>query len=340
VGGRGRTSRLIRAPKDANGQTVGAVGHDHAHHDHSRTGDARALTLVLVLTGAFVVAEVIGGLVSGSLALLADAGHMLSDTMSLALALGAIWLARRPATARMSFGYRRAEILAALANGVTLVAIAIWIFIEAARRLGDPPDVAGATTLAIATAGLAVNVAGAAILWRSGGRSLNVRAALLHVIADMLGSIGVIVAAVVILTTGWLAADPLVSILIGVLVLGSSWRVLRESLGVLLEATPEGIDAEAVGRTMAQAPGVTQVHDLHIWTITSGFPALSAHVMVGEGEDCHARRRELSELLRRDFGIEHTTLQVEHGDAQPAGPVRVALSERPRRPGLRKPCGW
>jgi cobalt-zinc-cadmium efflux system protein len=294
------------------------MGHDHSHHDHSRSRDARALTIVLALTGAFVVAEVIGGLVSGSLALLADAGHMLSDAMSLGLALGALWLARRPPTARMSFGYRRAEILAALFNGVTLVAIAIWIFIEAAGRLADPPEVAGGLTLAIAVAGLAVNVTGAAILWRSGGRSLNVRAALLHVIADLLGSVGVIVAALLILATGWLTADPLVSILIGVLVLGSSWRVLRESLGVLLEAAPEGIDAE-----------VTEVHDLHVWTITSGFPALSAHVMVGRGEDCHARRRELSELLRRDFGIEHTTLQVEHGEAHPAGPVRVALSERP-----------
>jgi cobalt-zinc-cadmium efflux system protein len=229
----------------------------------------------------------------------------------------------------MSFGYRRAEILAALFNGVTLVAIAIWIFIEAAGRLADPPEVAGGLTLAVAVAGLAVNVTRAAILWRSGGRSLNVRAALLHVIADLLGSVGVIVAALLILATGWLTADPLVSILIGVLVLGSSWRVLRESLGVLLEAAPEGIDAEAVGRAMARAPGVTEVHDLHVWTITSGFPALSAHVMVGRGEDCHARRRELSELLRRDFGIEHTTLQVEHGEAHPAGPVRVALSERP-----------
>jgi len=304
------------------------VGHDHAQHDHSRRGDARALTLVLVLTGAFVVAEVIGGLVSNSLALLADAGHMLSDAMSLALALGALWLARRPPTTHMSFGFRRAEILAALFNGVTLVAIAIWIFIEAAGRLSDPPDVAGGTALGIAVGGLAVNVAGAGILWRSGGRSLNVRAALLHVIADMLGSIGVIVAAAIIIATGWLYADPLVSIVIGVLVLGSSWRVLRESLGVLLEATPEGIDADAVGRRMADAPGVTEVHDLHIWTITSGFPALSAHVLVGQGEDCHARRRELSDLLRREFGIGHSTLQVEHGDAAPGGPVRVPLSER------------
>jgi cobalt-zinc-cadmium efflux system protein len=274
-----------------------------------------------------MVAELVGGLVGGSLALLADAGHMLADAGSLGLALGALWLASRPPTARMSFGFRRAEILAAAFNGVALVAIAIWIFIEAARRLEDPPEILAGTTLAVALAGLAVNVLGVAVLLRSGGRSLNMRAALLHVIADLLGSVGVIVAAVIILTTGWLYADPLVSILIGALVLASSWRVLRESLGVLLEAAPEGIDADEVGRRMAAVPGVSEVHDLHVWTITSGFPALSAHVLVPDGEDCHARRRELSAMLLREFGIGHTTLQVEHGDAQ-GSPVRVWLSDR------------
>ncbi len=273
------------------------------------------------------MAELIGGLAGGSLALLADAGHMLGDVGSLSLALGALWLAARPPTTRMSFGFRRAEILAALLNGVALVAIAIWIFVEAARRFSDPPEILAGATLAVALAGLAVNVLGVVILRRSGGRSLNLRAATLHVVADLLGSVGVIVAAVVILTTGWLYADPLMSVLIGVLVLASSWRVLRESLGVLLEAAPEGIDADEVGRRMAAVEGVSEVHDLHIWTITSGFPALSAHVLVPEGEDCHARRRDLSEMLRRDFGIGHTTLQVEHGDAGGA-PVRVSLSER------------
>jgi cobalt-zinc-cadmium efflux system protein len=250
---------------------------------------------------------------------------MVSDVGSLALALGALWLARRPPTTQMSFGFRRAEILAALFNGVALVAIAIWIFVEAAQRLSDPPEILAGVTLAIALAGLAVNVVGVVILVRAGGRSLNLRAAMLHVVADLLGSVGVIAAAAIILATGWLYADPVVSILIGILVLGSSWRVLRESLGVLLEATPEGIDADEVGRRMAAVEGVSEVHDLHIWTITSGFPALSAHVLVPESEDCHARRRELSEMLHRDFGIGHTTLQVEHGDAH-GRPVRVWLS--------------
>jgi cobalt-zinc-cadmium efflux system protein len=291
-------------------------GHDHHPHEAGRGADARALGVVLVLTALFAVAEVVGGLVSGSLALLADAGHMLSDAMSLVLALGAIWLARRPATARLSFGFRRAEILAALANGVALVAIAIWIWVEAAGRLADPPGVEGTPTLAIALAGLVVNIMGAAVLMRSGGDSLNVRAALMHVLGDLLGSLGVIVAAAIIITTGHLLADPIVSIVIGGLVLVSSWRVLRESVAVLLEAAPEGIDADEVGRRMAAAPGVREVHDLHVWTITSGFPALSAHVIVGPGEDCHARRRELSELLERDFRIHHSTLQVEHAAAR------------------------
>jgi cobalt-zinc-cadmium efflux system protein len=290
----------------------------HDHHAHARAADSRALAIVLCLTLTFAVVEVIGGIVSGSLALLADAGHMLSDSISLGLALGALALARRPPTARLSFGFRRAEILAALANGVTLVVIAIWIFVEAGRRLQDPPEVAGGTALAVAVVGLGVNVAGAAILWRAQGGSLNMRAALAHVVADLLGSLGVIVAAMVILATGWLPADPLVSILIGLLILASSWRVLREATEVLLEATPAGIDAEAVGRRMAGAQGIVAVHDLHIWTITSGFPALSAHVVVGPGEDCHALQGAITHMLAHDYGIAHTTLQVEHCDDETA----------------------
>jgi cobalt-zinc-cadmium efflux system protein len=259
-----------------------------------------------------MVVEVIGGLVTGSLALLADAGHMLSDAGSIGLSLGALWLAQRPPTARLTFGFRRAEILAALANGVTLVAISIWIFIAAVGRLGDPPDVDGGPTLVVAVLGLAVNAFGAAVLWRAQGESLNMRAAFLHVIADMLGSVGVIVAAIAILTTGWLIADPLVSIVIGVLVLASSWHVLREAVAILLEAAPAGIDPDAVGNAMAAAPGVREVHDLHIWTITSGFAALSAHVLVDTETDCHACRRELAGLLDREFHIHHSTLQVDH----------------------------
>ena len=288
------------------------IGHSHDHGAGGREGDARALAIVLGLTAAVTVLEVAGGLIGGSVALLADAGHMLSDVGSLALALGAVWLARRPPTARMSFGWRRAEILAALANGVLLVAVSIWIIVESLQRLSDPPDFDALPTLVIGCIGLAVNIVGAAVLWRSGGQSLNVRAALFHVLADLLGSAGVVVAAVLALTLGWLAADAIAGLLIGLLVLVGAWRVLRESVAVLLEASPEGIDADEVGRRMAAMPGVREVHDLHVWTITSGFPALSAHVLVGPGEDCHSRRRDLAEMLDHDFHIHHSTLQVEH----------------------------
>ncbi|HET7271248.1 MAG TPA: cation diffusion facilitator family transporter [Rubrobacter sp.] len=289
----------------------------HEHESSARKGNRRALAVVLALTASFTVVEIIGGLLTGSLALLADAGHMLSDNLSLGIALFAAWLAGRPATPEKSFGYRRAEILAALVNGMTLVAISIWIFVEAYSRLREPTDVLGGPMLAVAALGLLVNVAGALVLYRSGGENLNVEGAMRHVLADALGSIGAMVAAAVIILTGWRYADPLISIAIGFLILGSSWKLLRDSTNILLEATPRNLNAEEVGQKMAAADGVVEVHDLHIWTITSGFPALAAHVLVGRDEDCHARRRELEELLAHEFDISHTTLQVDHvGDHQ------------------------
>jgi cobalt-zinc-cadmium efflux system protein len=286
------------------------VGHGHEHD--VRAGSARALGLALALTAGYTVVEVVAGVLTGSLALLADAAHMLSDNVSIALALFAVWLARRPATPERTYGYKRAEVLAALVNGLTLVALSLWIFYEAFRRLGDPPEVLGGWMLVVGVVGIGVNLVGGAILFRSRTESLNVDAAFRHVLADLLGSIGVVVAAAIILATGWLEADPVVSILIAGLVLASSWSILRDSTSILLEAAPKGIDTLAVGERLARAPGVVEVHDLHIWTITSGFPALSAHVLVGRGEDCHGRRRELEQLLRQEFGIEHTTLQVDH----------------------------
>jgi cobalt-zinc-cadmium efflux system protein len=283
-------------------------GHDHGHRAQSR----RALGLVLALTGTYTVFEVVGGWLTGSLALLADAGHMLGDSAALALALVAAWLAGRPATPERSFGYRRAEILAALANGVALVVIAIWVFIEAIRRLDNPPEVLGGWMLAVGLLGLTVNVVAAAILARAGKDNLNVQAALRHVFADLAGSVGVATAALVVLATGWERADPVAGMAIGVLILASAWSIVRDSVAILLEATPAGIDADEVGRRMAAVDGVVEVHDLHIWTITSGFPTLSAHVLVRRGDDCHLRRRELEQLLANEFGLEHTTLQVEH----------------------------
>jgi cobalt-zinc-cadmium efflux system protein len=284
---------------------------EHAH-DHARLESRRALGIALGLTAVYTVVEVVGGLLTGSLALLADAVHMLSDNVALALALVALWLASRPSTPERTYGYKRAEVLAALANGVLLVALAIWIFVEAVMRLHDPGDVLGGWMLAIAIVGIAVNLGAGIALARPRHDSINVEAAFRHVFADLLGSVGVAVAAIVILATGWVQADALVSILIGVLVLASAWGIVRDSTSILLEAAPRALDAEALGRRLASAPGVVEVHDLHVWTITSGFPALSAHVLVRPGEDCHARRRELERVLRDEFAIEHTTLQVDH----------------------------
>ena len=297
------------------------MGHGH-DHDAGRVGSASALGLALALTAGYTVVEVVAGFLTDSLALLADATHMLSDNVSIALALAAVWLARRPATPERTYGFKRAEVLAALANGVTLVVLAIWILFEAVQRFDDPPEVLGGWMLAVGVVGIGVNVAAGAVLFRAREGSLNVEAAFRHVLADLLGSLGVVGAAVVILATGWLEADAIASVLIALLVLASSWSILRDSTSILLESAPKGMDTRAVGERLARAPGVVEVHDLHVWTITSGFPALSAHVLVGRGEDCHGRRRELETLLRDEFGIEHTTLQVDHV-SDPGGLVEI-----------------
>ena len=300
------------------------MDHDHDHgagHDHShgagayRDADRKALKIAAVLTAGFMLVEVAGGLITGSLALLADAGHMLSDSFSLVLALFAVSLAARPATSRRTFGFKRAEILAALVNGLLLALVSIWVVVEAIRRLGDPVEVLAGGMLTVAIIGLGVNVLAAWVLYRSSGESLNVKAALRHVLADLAGSVGVIIAAVVIMLTGWEAADPIISILISLLIVASAWSILRDSVDVLLEAVPRGLDAEKIGMAMASVPEVEQVHDLHVWEITSGFPSLSAHVLVGRDSDCHAARAEIEAVLHDEFEIDHVTLQVEHSGA-------------------------
>jgi len=288
-------------------------GHGHAH-DH-RSASRQALLVVLGLTLAFTVVEVAGGVLTGSLALLADAGHMVSDVFSIGLALVAVTLAQRPASPRRSFGFQRAEIIAAFVNGIALVLVSAWIVWEAIQRLDDPPEILGGWMLVVALAGLAVNATAAVILVRSGRQSLNVEAAFRHVIADLLGSAGVLVAALVILFTGWDLVDPLVSIAIAILIVASAWGVLRDSTAILMEQTPSGIDADAVARAIVEVPGVASVHDLHVWRITSGFDALSAHVLVGQGEDCHALLRDVERAIAERFGITHTTLQVDHDAA-------------------------
>lgn len=253
---------------------------------------------------------------------------MLSDNIALGLALFAFWLAAKLPTPNRSFGYKRAEILAALFNGVTIVAVSIWIFYEAYNRFQDPPEVLGGWMMVVAVVGLIVNLAGMLILTRSAGENLNMQGALRHVLADLLGSIGVIAAALIILLTGWSYADPIISVFIGVLILFSSWKLLRESVNILLESSPPGIDAEEIGRKMVGVDGVEEVHDLHVWMATSGFPALSAHVLVGKDDDCHQKRRELEELLDGQFNIDHTTLQVDHVGDHEAGGERLRFNGR------------
>ena len=287
----------------------------HSHgDDEQRLGDRRALRGALALVAAFALVEVVAGYAAGSLALLADAGHMLGDAGSLGLALFAAWLGSRPASPERTFGYRRAEILAALANGVALVAIAIWIIVEALQRLRDPVEPSGGWVFVVGLVGLALNLGAASLLHRRGSESLNVQGALRHVLADALGSLGVIAAGAIVLLTGWSYADPLVALAIAVLVLGSSWTLLRDSVAILLEGTPRELDAEEIGRAMIGVPGVREVHDLHVWTITSGRDALSAHVR-------HARAAAPAELLRSlraklhdQFGVDHLTIQMETED--------------------------
>jgi cobalt-zinc-cadmium efflux system protein len=278
---------------------------------HAHGSERKALGTALALILAFAGVEAVVAFAADSLALLADATHMLSDSLALGLALFAAWLATRPATPERSFGWRRAEVLAALVNAVALVALGAWIIWAAIGRLSDPPDVTGGWVLAAGAVGFGVNVVAARVL-HGAGSGLNVRAAMLHVLADLASSAGVVIAGLVLLATGWPYADPIAGLLIGTLVILSTVGILRESVGVLLEGAPAGMDAREVAAAIASAEGVVGVHDLHLWTITSGFPALSAHVLVAAGADCHAIRREVDELLRERFQVTHTTLQVEH----------------------------
>lgn len=303
--------------------------HDHAHghtHDHShdhahhlRELGRRRLLFVLVLTAAFTLVEFVGGWLSNSLALLADAGHMLSDVASIALSVFALWFARRPATAAKSYGYLRTEILAALANGVTLVVIAILILMHAVERLRTPEAVEGGLMLWVATGGLLVNIVAAALLHGSSGHSLNIRGAYLHVLGDMLGSVGAIAAALVILFTGWLPADPLISMAVAVLILAGSWRLVRESVDVLLEAVPRHIELRAVYRTICEIEGVEEIHDLHVWTLTSGMLAMSAHVIAQQHDHADVLRA-IHERMHDRFGIRHVTVQLE---SRPVFPIRT-----------------
>jgi cobalt-zinc-cadmium efflux system protein len=295
-------------------------GRSHGHHHHGGAGrNRRRLAITLGLVVVYMLAEVVGGILSGSLALLADAGHMLSDAAALGLSLFAIWISQRPPTPRRTWGYYRIEILAALVNGVTLVVLSIFILREAYERLWDPAPVDAPILMAVAVGGLLVNLVSLGIL--SGGRdeSLNVRGAWLHVLTDALGSVQAIVAGALIWTFGWTWADPAASVLISLLVIYSAWDLLRDTVGVLMEGAPRHIDVDEVRNCLMELPCVVAVHDLHVWTITSGMESLSCHVVVEDGQSYCDALTEVRATLHDRFGIHHMTVQVEPAEMDEHG---------------------
>ena len=300
----------------------------HHHHHHAPTADSRRLALALGLILGFMAVEVVAGILADSLALLSDAAHMLTDAGALGLALVAARLAARPARGGFTFGLKRAEILSAQVNGATLVALAVVILAEGVRRLIDPPSVDGGPVLAVALAGIAVNLAATWVLAGAERRSLNVEGAFQHVLTDLFAFIATAVAGVVILATDFGRADGIAALLVAALMLRSGWALLRDSGRVLLEAAPRGVDPEEIGRMLAAEHHVVEVHDLHVWEVTSGMTSLSAHVTVRAGCDTQSHRRQLADLLSERFGIDHTTLQVEE---RHEGPLEI----EPLHPGNR-----
>jgi len=285
--------------------------HQHSHAI-SAEADRNRLLVAFALILGLMAAEVAAGIIAHSLALLSDAGHMLTDAAALGMSLVALRLAQRPAAGMMTFGLRRAEILSAQVNGITLLVLAALIGIEAIRRLVSPPDVAAGLVLGVALAGVVVNLLATATLAGANRESLNVEGSFQHIFTDLFAFVGTAIAATVILITGFDRADPIASLFVVALMLRSAYGLLRDSGRVFLEASPRGVDPEKIGRAMAADPGVVEVHDLHIWEVTSGFPSLSAHVTVEGEADCHRIRLSLADRLQREFGIRHSTLQVEH----------------------------
>ncbi|MDQ2897885.1 MAG: cation diffusion facilitator family transporter [Actinomycetota bacterium] len=303
----------------------------HAGHAHGRDADRGALRSALILISIFMVAELIAGILAGSLALLSDAGHMLTDAVALAISLFAAGLAARPARGAMPYGLGRAEILSAQANGVTLLILGVLIVVEGISRLVSTPRVDGAPVLVIALVGTVVNLGVVRILAGESGeqRSLNIEGSYRHILTDLFGFVATAIAAVVILATGFARADAIASLLIAALMLHASYGLLLAAGRVFMEAAPAGLDPQAIGRSLAAHAGVVEVHDLHVWEVTSGFAALSAHVVVAAGDDCHQRRRQLQTLVRERFGVDHTTLQVDH-EAASQPPLQIELPTHQR----------
>lgn len=296
-------------------------GHDHSGHSHS-TANRKRLLLTLVLAAGYMVAEIIGGLLSNSLALLADAGHMFSDVASLGLSVFAIWIANRPAGSQRTFGYYRAEILAALVNGATLVAVSFFIVYEAWQRFSDPPEVQGGLMMWVAVGGLVVNLFGLAVLHGGKEHSLNVRGAWLHVLSDTLGSVAAIVAGLLIQNFGWYIADPIISAVISLLVVVSAWRLVSESVWVLMQAAPANIDVPELNTALCETPGVLEVHDLHVWTITSGMDSVSCHIVSDGTQPYDELLQRVRDVVIERFSIDHVTIQIEpEGFLEPHTPV-------------------
>jgi cobalt-zinc-cadmium efflux system protein len=309
----------------AHGHSHHAQKQSHAHdHSHAQGADERRLLIAFALTSVFMVAEVVGGFLSGSLALIADAGHMATDAAALALAWFSTRLARKPATVLRSYGYHRAQILAAFINGSALIGLSIWIVIEAAHRFLAPVAVLGAPMMIVAGLGLAINVAVFLVLQDGSRENLNLRGAVLHVISDMFGSAAALAAAAVILFTGWTPIDPLLSIIVSLLIVRSAWRLVTRSWHVLMEGAPEGFDVEAVIADLkAAAPGVTDIHHVHVWALTPEKPLITLHARLDEGADSEEALHRLHHALRERAGLTHATIQIERGpcpeSAAPAG---------------------
>jgi cobalt-zinc-cadmium efflux system protein len=295
--------------------------HDHAHghahhHGHGGGDDNRRLGLALALILAFMIGEVVAGILAHSLALLSDSAHMLTDAGALALSLVVLRLAARPAGGNKTFGLRRSEILSAQANGAALLVLAALIVYGAVRRLVSPPDARGGWILVVALIGIGVNVLATWQLAGANRQSLNIEGSFQHLLTDLYAFIATAIAGGIILATGWVRADPVAALFVAALMFRAAWGLLRDSGRVLLDIAPSGLSVEEIGTAMASHAGVVQVHDLHVWEVTTEFPTLSAHVLVEPGADCHGIRRELEQLLRARFGLEHTTLQVEHAPAK------------------------
>lgn len=285
--------------------------HSHAHsHGPDRSADTGRMLWAFAINLVMLAAAIAGGIVFDSVALLGEAGHVANDMAAIGLGIFAAKMAARPAAGRRTFGYRRVEVVAALVNGLLLVVVAIWIGYESIQRLADPVPVEGAGVLAIGIVELIGNGLGVWVLARGDRSNLNLEGVLRHSAADALGALGVVLAGAIVLLTGWDQADPILGLGIAVLILVGSWRLIREPFDVLLEAAPEGMDVQEVGREMCRVPGVREVHDLHIWTVTSGFPALAAHVRADPAEDVDAVRQRVEGMLEERFDIGHTTLQV------------------------------